>query len=89
MVYWTKKDFLSDQNRWWTIVYISHLSCCLCAKAMCLACEVQAGKKACVWQQGRLSRWRLPNSCLCVGSPGICNDIMALKVICRVIVLLV
>jgi hypothetical protein len=32
--------------------------------------KVRVGKKACVWQQRRVSRWRLPNSCLCVRSPG-------------------
>jgi hypothetical protein len=38
---------------------------------LCLASEIRLGKKACVWQQRQVSRRRLPNSCLCGGSPGI------------------
>ena len=41
-----------------------------CVTISCLANKVDASKKACVWQQCRLSRWWLPNSCLCVASPG-------------------
>jgi hypothetical protein len=67
----------------------SYLSWCLCALASCLARKVDVAKKACVWQQIWVSRWRLPNSCLCVGSPGICTKIMAFSVICRVTVMLV
>jgi hypothetical protein len=67
-------DFLSDRNPWWLPGYKSQWSWCFPSPTSCLVGKVMAGKKACVWQQRQMSRWQLPNSCLCVGSPGICNE---------------
>jgi len=51
-------DFLSKRNPEWFYGCKSQLSPCFCIPTSYLAGKVRVGKKTCVWQRCRLSRWQ-------------------------------